>query len=431
MVKKQLMIGICKASKQLIDDARRRGVYTIIAGPESEGRTAASVGADEYWNIDTSNIDELENKCRSEGVDAVINGISTYNITVCIELSKRLGLPCYASSESWYYTIDKFAFKKLCRETGVPVAKDYYVSDPPTEEELDSIEFPVVVKAVDLSANRGMSYCSHRSEIAPACEYARSLSQRPEIVIEKKMEGREYAAHYAIAEGEARLINFDCMLSQPGYPGNCYSITSTETDRLQVFLEEVHPHLLKFIKAAGIREGVCWFEMMADTDEHLYALEMGYRMSGELFAVPMRNVCGFDEYSWLNDISLGIRHTVKDLPENEDSLPEKVGTSYIIWSNEKSGVISRLDGIDKISEMKGIEVDNIMHVGSRFNPYQYLVVILIESQDVNELIEQIKMINQTVKIENEHGENIAIYYNDFNTLLKLSREGRNSSKERG
>ena len=81
--------------------------------------------------------------------------------------------------------------------------------------------------------------------------------------------------------------------------------------------------------------------------------------------------------------------------------------------------------------MKGIEVDNIMHVGSRFTPYQYLVVILIESQDVNELIEQIKMINQTVKIENEHGENIAIYYNDFNTLLKLSREGRNSSKERG
>ena len=57
---KQLTIGICKGCKQLIADAKKRGVYTIVAGPEIEGRTAESLNADEYWNMNTSDIDALE-----------------------------------------------------------------------------------------------------------------------------------------------------------------------------------------------------------------------------------------------------------------------------------------------------------------------------------------------------------------------------------
>ena len=421
---KQLMIGICKGCKQLIDEAKTRGVYTIVAGPELEGRTAESLGADEYWNMDTSDVDELERRCKEAGVDAVINGISTFNISICIELARRLGLPCYATDESWHYTVDKYDFKDLCRKTGVPVAKDYFVSDPPTLDELDSIEFPVVVKAVDQSANRGMSYCYEKKDIAPALKKAKSVSKSDKVVIERRLEGREYAAHYAMAKGKASLTDFCCMLSQPGYPGNCYSMTTTETDMLDVFLKEVHPGLLKFMEEAGINEGVCWFEMLSDVDGHLYVIEMGYRMSGELFAIPMRDVNGFDEYKWLNDISLGIEHTEADLPESLTQLPERVGSSYIIWSNDKEGTISKLEGLDEVAKLKGVEIDNVLHVGSKFRAYQYLVVILIESEDVYELIDTVKKINDLVKIEDQNGDNIVIYYDDFETLLEMNKKGR-------
>ena len=418
------MIGICKGSAQLIADAKRRGVYTIVAGPEIEGRTADSLAADEYWNMDTSDIDALERKCREERVGAIINGISTYNIGVCIELGKRLNLPCYATSEGWNYTIDKYEFKKLCRETGVPIAKDFFVSNPPTEEELNKIKFPVVVKAVDLSANRGMSYCNTIDEIRPACDYARSLSLSTNIVVERKLEGTEYASHYAIANGKAALTDFCCMLSQPGFPGNCYSLTTTETDFLDVYLHEVHPYIVKFIEAADIKEGVCWFEMMSDKDGHLYVLEMGYRMSGDLFSIPIRQVNGFDEFKWLNDISLGIKHMEKDLPRDLESIPARVGSSYIIWSNDTSGTIARLDGLEQITEMKGVEVDNILHIGSQYEPYQYLAVILIESADYKELINTIATINSLVRIENEKGENIVIYFDDFKKIEKMNLVGR-------
>ncbi len=414
-MEKLLMIGVCKGSRELIADAKSRDIYTVVVGPESEGRTVGSLQADEYWNMDTADIDALEEKCRTEEITAVINGISTFNISVCMELARRLGLPCYCTPKAWHYTVDKYDFKKLCREVGVPVAKDFYVSNPATKKELERIQFPVVVKAVDQSANRGMSYCYNVEDIQPACDLARSVSASSNVVIEKMLEGTEYTAHYAVADGRAALIDFCCMYSQTGFPGNCYSITTTETDQLENFLTEVHPALVKFIDKAGIKEGVCWFEMMLDRDAHLYVLEMGYRMSGDLFAIPMRDVCGFDTYKWLNDISLGIKHEVKDLPKSLDSIPDRIGTTYILWSNSVQGTVSKIEGLEKLAKYPGIYIDNILKVGSQIRAHQYLVVILIDSANVDELVKTIQMINKVVKIE-VNDEDAVIRFTDFHKL---------------
>lgn len=85
--------------------------------------------------------------------------------------------------------MNKYDFKALCRSCNVPVATDYFVSIPPTEEELSNIKFPVVVKAVDQSANRGMSYCHNKEEILPAIEYAHSFSKDSKVVIERMLKG--------------------------------------------------------------------------------------------------------------------------------------------------------------------------------------------------------------------------------------------------
>ena len=44
----------------------------------------------------------------------------------------------------------------MCKEVGSPVSPDYNVSVQLTREELDQIVYPVVVKPIDCSANRGM-----------------------------------------------------------------------------------------------------------------------------------------------------------------------------------------------------------------------------------------------------------------------------------
>lgn len=155
---KMLMLGSTgRGTKELLLEAKRRGIYTIITDNLSEEQSPTKKYADESWMISTSEIDLLEEKCRSYNIEAIMNGISTYNISVAMELCKRLGLPCYATPNSWNYTIDKRAFKDLCIRCNVPVAQDYYIAKNPTKEEYQKVVYPVVVKAIDQSANRGMS----------------------------------------------------------------------------------------------------------------------------------------------------------------------------------------------------------------------------------------------------------------------------------
>ena len=126
---------------------------------------------------------------------------------------------------------------------------------------------------------------------------------------------------------------------------NCYSVTTTATDRLPQYLAEVDTPFVRALKAGGATEGVAWLELMLDDDGHFYVLEMGYRMSGDLWALPMRDVCGFDTYEWLIDVALGKKHTVADLPAPQRAIPERCGMTYILWS-EHEGTIADITGLE-------------------------------------------------------------------------------------
>ena len=106
-----------------------------------------------------------------------------------MELTKRLKMPCYCNPDSWHYTMDKRDFKDACIKNNVPVPKDYYLSEKISKEDLDAIQYPVVVKAVDQSANRGMSYCFSSDEMDEAVKKARAVSNHQTVVVEKMLRG--------------------------------------------------------------------------------------------------------------------------------------------------------------------------------------------------------------------------------------------------
>lgn len=111
---------------------------------------------------------------------------------------------------------------------------------------------------------------------------------------------------------------------------NCYSVTTTHTNKLDRYLNEVDPNFKKALKESGCKEGIAWIEMMLDKDGHFYVLETGYRMSGDMMARVHKNVSNFDTYAWLVDIASGKKHTALDLPKSQDEEPQRCGCSYIL-----------------------------------------------------------------------------------------------------
>lgn len=138
-MKKLLMLGTSKGSVEMVKLAKKKGIYTIVTDPQEPNRSRAKLFADEYWMIDISDVDVLEEKCRVEHVNGIVCGVSEFCLEITMELTKRLGLPCYCTPEAWHYSRNKYDFKQLCKRVGVRMAEDYYMSNPPTEEELNSV----------------------------------------------------------------------------------------------------------------------------------------------------------------------------------------------------------------------------------------------------------------------------------------------------
>lgn len=417
-----LMLGTSLASEEIIKYAKSQGVYTIVTDYLPPEKSTAKCVSDEYWMINTADIDLLEEKCREIGITAVMCGVSEFNLEVTMELCGRLGLPTYCTPEAWHYSRDKADFKKLCKELGAPVADDYYVSDALTDDELSKIKFPVVVKPVDMSGNRGITYCHNKENLIEAYKYARSLSKNPKIIVERMLKGREWYGYYALAEGTIHQIGLVAMEAQPGHLKNLYSLSTTVTDNVERFMAEINPKIETVLRKVGCREGVAWVQVMLDEDDHFYIIEMGYRMTGDRPEAAFVDLNGFDVIKWLVDYSRGIKNTADVLPPVQLHSYKKCCCGYSLWTN-RGGVLSAMNGIEKICKIPGIKFYTQHHIGEHFQKHRPLGVVGINADTIDEFCEKIAEINRTITFLDENGEDVIIRYTDFDYLKMRYYQG--------
>lgn len=370
--------------------------------------------------ISTAEIDQLEEKCRENGVTAIAAGVSEFNLDRGLELSQRLDLPWFCSAEAWHYSRHKADFKRLCRKAGVRIAKDYALTLPPDPAKLDEIEFPIVIKPVDSNGNFGMSYCYAPEDVEPALKQAFAYTEDPEVVAEKMLKGNDYLAHYAIAQGKARLTDLMISFSQPGYPANCYCFSTTYVSELDRYLQQVHPNFLRLLEMIGCRDGVAWIEMILDEDGQFYALEMAERPSGQLIAIPQKQTTGFDTFKWLMEAETGIEHTPDMLPAEIHEPTTCFSNSYILW-NDRDAEIAKIEGLDYLQSMDGISFRSLIYVGDQIEHNRYMIVIVFTSENTDQMISTIKAINEHVHVYDTEGNDIVIHFDDFAQLEQITQ----------
>ncbi len=423
-MKKLLLLGTSYGTREMIKYAKSIGVHTIVTDNYPPEKSVAKLVADEYWQINSGDIDALEKKCIEEGINGVCCGLSEFNIEMVMKLCKRLGLKSYCTEEAWLYSRDKDIFKKLCRELDVPVAKDYFISSDLTKEELATVEYPVVVKPVDMNGNRGISYCYNEKELIEAYHYALSVSKSPKIIVERMLKGEEWYSTYALANGEISLLALNAMYSQPGEPKNCYTITSTVSEYVKKYIKEINPSIEKLLKKVGCTDGIAWVQAMLDADGHFYVIEMGYRVDGEMMFIPYREACGFDTVKWLVETALGIEHTKEDLPAPQTAAMKKCACAMELWTN-KSGIIKEMHGFDQMAQIPGVFVETLKKVGDEIGKYRSAGVVTFTTENCDQMCELIQKVNDTVRVINENGEDVVIKYTNFDYLKRVYQSGLN------
>ncbi len=419
--KKLLILGSDYGTLDTVIEAHRMGLYVIVTDTMSTSPTKEA--ADETWNISTIDTDALVEKCVTTGVAGVTYGASDFNAANGRKLCKRLGLPhCCNNDAAWEHTCNKSVFKATCKSVGAPVATDYVLSDSLSREELDKIRYPVVVKPVDKSGNEGVSFCDNEAELIKAYKEARAISDNPAIIVERQLHGPVFSVNYVLCGGEARLLCFASLHNRPGYPHNIYSIIDTTSHHLKQYLETVNQKVIDMFKAAGLTDGIAWVEAMLDRDGRFYLIEMAHRYGGGMIYAPYKEINGFNSIRYMIEIAMGIRHTPDDLPETLDRAYTQIAASYFLFAT-KAATIGSIAGLDTIAGLPNVTVDVPKRVGSTTRYRSTMGIIRIVAKDADDLCRTIEFINANFKVTDPEGNNILVYYDDFETLKTEYRSG--------
>lgn len=412
-MRKLLILGSDFGTISVVREAHKMGLYVIVADLMETSPTKEL--ADEAWLLSSTDTDELVRRCKAEGITALMFGASDFNVWNARKVCKELNLPIYCESDyACRVARDKGEFKRICKEVGAPVATDYYLTDALSDEELDGIVFPVVIKPVDKSGNRGMSYCSNREELIAGYKAARAISDK-EIIVERQLHGKEYNVHYVLADGHARLLYFSSTHHEPGEAENLYSFKCTTSQHLRQYIDEVNEKAIRVIEKAECREGIVWFDCIRDEDGHFYLLEMGYRFGGVMTYVPYEQVTGFSTVKWMLECALGVKHTENDMPPALNSALTGCAASYNLFSC-RDGEIKEIEGLEKVAELPGVFVDIPKRAGNSVRLSACMGLLGIYGKDIEEVCERLKEVNSLLYTRNDAGENMFIKFDDYDSL---------------
>ena len=427
MSDKLLILGSDFGTTQVVREAHKLGIYVIAADLMETSPTKEL--ADESWMLSTTDIDEITRKCKEEGITAIMFGASDFNIGNAREVCKRVGLPIYCKEDyPRRVSRDKGEFKRICREVGAPTAESYAVSDDLTEDEINAVRFPVVVKPVDKSGNRGMSYCDNRDELIEGYHKAREITDN-EIIVERQLHGKEYNIHYVLADGHARLLYFSAAHHEPGEAENLYSFKCTTSHHLKQYIEEVNDSAIKVIERAGCKEGIVWFDCIRDeADGKFYLLEMGYRFGGVMTYVPYEKVTGFNTIKWMLECALGVKHKEEDMPPALDRALAGCAASYNLFSKYNCE-ISSIEGLSEIEKMPGVFIDMPKREGNSVRADAQMGLIGIYGRDIEEICTSLEKINALLSVKNSDGDNIFVRYDDYDAIRDEYHSGLEQFKK--
>lgn len=400
-------IGAC----EIVQRAKELGLYTIVTDYLPFEQSPAKKISDEYWQISTSNIDILREKCIENNIKGVISAVHEFNIGMAIKLNEILNLPNICDYAAWIKFINKKSFKNLCLKNGLDIAKEYNINDKA------NIKFPVITKPVDGSGSRGFSICHNFDDLKTGYEKALNFSSSKEVLIEQYIPYDSVIIHYTINDGEIFFSGMSdkksLQLKQNG--GSVMALQIFPSEYTSNYLNKCDVKIKNLIKMAGIKNGVLWIEAFTNGENFIFN-EIGYRFGGSLTYYPVKYFTGINQLDMLINYSIS-RKTIISKPDNKN----KDKKYSIIPLHLKPGKIKKIIGIDKIKQHNNLyayvpvhfENDLIENWASAQQVFCYIHILF---DTYSELQKTLFFILENLHVSDENNNELLFCLYDFKNL---------------
>ena len=412
MKKLLVLAGKPIGTVEIINKAKQMGYYTICTDYLPASQSAGKRVADEAWNLSTAEVEAIAKLCKEQHIDGIVTGVHEFNINRMLDICDLTGLPCYCKRDTWVYCDDKLAFKHLCFDNGISVAREHYY------EERGSLSYPVIVKPVDGSGSRGFHICNNINELEAGYADALTFSPGGKVLIEDYIPYNAAIIHYTMDHGKCIYSGMSDKISVrfASTGSSVMGIQTFPSNGESVYLQNENKTVCKMFEKAGFTDGPIWIEAFYDGKEKFIFNEMGYRFGGSLTYHP---VSYFHQIDQLGALILNAM--------NESSVPiidkGPVGSDKycILPIHVKAGKIAQIRGEEIVKRRNDVyayvpvhfEGDEIKDWGSAQQVFCYVHILFKSTVGLKTSIMDIL---KELKAETENGENLLFTLFDVNSI---------------
>lgn len=397
--KKLLILGATLMEIEIIKEARRMGIFTIVTDNHADWADApAKYVADEAWNISWSDMETLSLKCQENHVDGCIAGFSEKRIACAQNLCSILSLPFYTDGADLNVIIDKVKFKEVCVNSDLIVPKSYSYAEKK--------DYPVIVKPADNGGGRGVSICYNDAEFKEAYCKALEASTSKIVLVEQYIVADETMVYFTVHNDNITLSamcdrymhHFENGITQLPIG---YFYPSKHLGTLINYNLEKYKTLIANL---GIHNGLIAFQAFV-VGQDVIPFDPTYRLDGTMAYHMVETVNG------CNVLSMLIRYSLTGNMGNDESISRMENPYFTKICFElpillKDGRISNVMGLEKISSIKSVvHIAQIHNIGD----------VMYKTADFSQIFCRIHMVVDTI-------EDLKQCINDIYDLLKINDE---------
>lgn len=412
--KRLLYIGGVTPLADIVNFANRYGIVLLAAGKTIPEQTVKATA--EQYNIDVSNPSELEKVVVNNSVDGILVIGNEDVIDSIVKVSKKTGLPFYINSFQWEQLQNKQNFKANCKRHGIPVVETYSVAGDEDIKKIPESAYPVVLKPVDSCGSKGISVCNNSNEVAEALKKAASFSRTGCCLCEKYMDCPEITIEYLFDKGNVILwgINDRYVNREQKNVGAIANGLAYPSKYAQLYLDTTHEKMVQLIKEFKIYNGTMFVQAFVYNNT-IIPYDPGLRFAGSLTYFLTKHIFNVNPLESMICAAL----TDSMYPEGEENPLEKI--NYKINNKHiakfsilvSTGKIAKITGLEQASQLPEVfnffqllhEGDTVTRVGTL---QQCLARFQIEAESREKLQEIISLISNTVKVEDENGNNMRL-----------------------
>lgn len=407
--KKLLILGGNALSVDIVKQANKMGIHTIVTDWNSVKDSPAKLLANEYWNISLLDYDALSTKIKAEHIDGIITGFTDSYLLPYQHLCEICNLPCYATKQQFELTLDKALFKATCKEFGVPTVPEFQIDT--IDKSSISTTNKVILKPVDNSGSRGICTCDSPDTFEEKLAYAQSFSAKKHVIIEQYMDCEDVSFEYKVQDGEVFLSAIcDREIYKTSEFGSITSKLTYPSKYTSTYLQEVNNKVADMFRALDFSNGVLFMQAFVKNSQ-FYFYEMGYRLSGGRHYIFTENQNTTNACKEL--IHFALTGKMATLQLSQIAKPDFSDLCIQLSMICQSQTIHHIEGWDYIMKIRQIidatkyfeEGDTIGQQGTTASIFARLHIVCKNEQEYSNVLHEIK---SNLKVYNALNENIII-----------------------